>query len=224
MPEYRKADVNRLVKREEVERMLKVIPELRDRALIVFLYLFGPRPSEVLEMKVEDVTIEPTKIIVKIPTKKIERKDGKKKFKLLWRMLAVRRPHPRDWVIEELVRYVEIMKRGAPDSRLFPISRRTLNWIVEKWSLKALGEVLAPYNFRHTRLTMLSRAGATVDELMHWKGALDVRSVSPYLHGRPMEIVETEKGEVKLIEVERSQMGEGINNEEAGGKGEGFVK
>ena len=196
MPKYLKAKVDRLVTREEVEKMVDAIPDQRDKALIIFLYLFGARPSEVLEMRTSDIVVEPTKIIAKIPTKKLGKRS---KYKLTWRILAVRRPHPRDWLIEELVKYIRSMQASNPDGRLFPISRRTLNYIVEKWSKKVLGEVLAPYNFRHTRMTLLARAGATLDEMMHWKGALDVRSVSPYLHGRPFAISETRTGEVIIL-------------------------
>jgi len=43
-----------------------------------------------------------------------------------------------------------------------------------------------PYNFRHSRLTKLARAGATIDELMYWKGSADERSVSEYLKAKPI--------------------------------------
>jgi len=186
MPAYKKADPSHIVTREEVERMLDVARDNRERALISFLYIFGPRPSEVLEITGEDVDIQPTKVTVRIPTKKIRKQQH---FEVVRREITVRRPHPRDRVLEEFVYYARLVKESDPTQRLFGFRDRTsINKIVERVSVGALGYSLAPYNFRHSRLTKLARAGATIDELMYWKGARSVKSVSPYLHGRPIEV------------------------------------
>lgn len=186
MPKYKKADPSHIISRHELEDMLNVLRDPRDRALLVLLYVFGPRPSEVLEMTTEDVEVTPTSIVVRIPTKKIKSKD---KFEVIKREIAINRPHPRDWVLEELVNYVGMMKQVNPGGRLFTYNARQRIWdVVNRASTRALGYALTPYNFRHSRLTKLARSGATVDELMYWKGARSVKSVSPYLHARPVKV------------------------------------
>lgn len=185
MPKYLRSDPSAEIRREDVERMVNALRDLRDRALIVFLWLFGPRPSEVLEMRAEDIDIEPTTIVARIPTKKIKSKEH---FEVVKRELKVRRPHPRDWLIEELVKYVSIMKKADPLCRLWALNRQRMYDIVARASEKGLGRRIAPYTFRHSRLTKLARAGWGIEELKYWKGARTLKSIEPYLHARPVEM------------------------------------
>lgn len=186
MPAYVRSDPSVEVKREDVEKMVGALTELRDKALIVFLWLYGPRPSEVIEMLVEDIDVEPTKIVARIPTRKIRSKEH---FEVEKRELIVRRPHPRDWLIETLVKYVDIVKKGDPKNRLWGLNHRQRVYdIVARASERGLGRRLSPYNFRHSRLTKLARAGWGIEGLKYWKGARTIKSIEPYLHARPVEM------------------------------------
>jgi len=179
MPRYG-GDIRYIVEREDVLRMFDYIKKARDRAIVSFLYLTGARPSEVVEIMRDDITVEPHRLIIRIPTKKLRQGD----FEVEKRELIIPRPYPRDAIDTELVTYVESVPYG---SRLFPVTTDHILKMIKKASEEALGFRLVPYNFRHSRLTKLARAGATIETLQYWKGARSLKSIAPYLHGRPVE-------------------------------------
>jgi len=73
------------------------------------------------------------------------------------------------------------------DEKIFWFSRRTGYNIIDRIGWEALGVSICPYNFRHSRLTLLAEKGATESELMRFKGSLTRASVKPYLHARKIE-------------------------------------
>ena len=54
--------------------------------------------------------------------------------------------------------------------------------------MKALGKELSPYHFRHSVITWLARHGATIEQLMYFKGARSLSGIAPYLHAVPSVI------------------------------------
>jgi len=179
MPRY-KVCIDHIIDDKEVLQMLDVLTSIRDRALISFLWLTGARPSEVIEVKKEDIIVEPFKVQFKIPTKKLDKSKG---FKIKHRILEYNRPRmPPNPFIEAIVIHHRTINDGAI---VFNMTTRNIEYIVNKASTKALGYALAPYNFRHSRMTKLARLGYDAIDLKYFKGSKSIKSVEPYLHGKP---------------------------------------
>jgi integrase len=180
MPKYN-VDITHIITPGEAEDMIKLAKKLRDKALIAILYLTGARPGEIcLNKKVNeglkkgDIQISGNYVIFKIKTLKLG-KHGKNKGKFLIdeRELEIPKEVP-------FMNYILRWRHRALNSFMFPISTTRAWQIVHDLS----GERFTPYNFRHSSMTKLRKAGASKDELQEIKGARDVRSVEPYLHAK----------------------------------------
>jgi len=182
MPTYSKADTEFIVERDDLKKMLDSTNDLREKFALITLWLTGARPSEIVELNREDITIKETGIAFKMPIKK--RRKGK--FTVKDRILEFDRPLApnKDKLIEFVSWYVERQQFG----RVFDFTVRTLENIVSRASKRGLKRNLCPYNFRHGRMTLLGRDGASIDELMQFKGSSDVKSISPYIHARPFKV------------------------------------
>jgi len=172
MPRFVNTD-HKLVEREDVERMIRVLPDLEDRALIVFLWLFGPKPSEVIRLKLEDVEITPTQIIVRLG-------EGKKR-----RELRVWRGTPRDWLIEEFVRFIELLKKYGY-RRVFHFGyRQGVNQVCKNASVLAgLNLVVSPTTFRYNRAVRLL-SELTEEGTVYWLGLGSKRALRKFLGSKP---------------------------------------
>ena len=162
--------------------MARATTRKKEQFLVCVLWMTGARPSELIQLKKEDVIISETKIVFNIVTKK----KRKGRWHPEYRKLEFARPLPpnQDNIIEFVVKYIE----RQPEGRLFLMTVRTMEYIIERLGRKGLHKYVCPYNFRHTRMTMLSREGRTIDEMLHFKGASDMRSVTPYLHAKPFKV------------------------------------
>lgn len=187
MPAY-KVDMQTLPEPQEVEAMLMAARRPVERALIIFLYLTGARPAEAVEMQKADFNIQETEVSISIPTKKL-RDTGKwtehKRTLTFDRNVLTGRPNH---LLEELIAFVQMSIQDNPNGPLWHMRRWNVHCIVNKLSLKALKRRSCPYLFRHNALSEQSRRGASIDELMQFKGSNDVRSVSPYIHSRPHKV------------------------------------
>lgn len=182
MPEYKNADINFMIQREDLLLMMDVTKRRRNQALLGVLWVTGARPSELIELKKGDCGVNETSIAMDVVTKK--KREGK--WSLGKRTLEFKRPLPpkEDRIIEFLADYLKNCNEG----KLFPISTRTVERIVLRAGNNGLRRFLCPYNFRHTRMTLLAQKGATLDELLHFKGSTDIKSVRTYLHARPFKV------------------------------------
>jgi integrase len=178
MPRYKK-DINQILEKPDFELLLTKAANLRDRALLAFLYLTGARPTEIVEVKKKDVyenTADPDAVYIRVKTAKLGKK-AIREFTITERIL----------VFPKTTAYLNLVADYAatlptPDNLLFPFSPTRIRQLVYQMSENKY----CPYHFRHSRLTKLSRAGATTDELMYWKGALEIKSVSAYLKAKPI--------------------------------------
>jgi len=182
MPTYSKADTEFIVERDDLSKMLDSTNDHREKFALITLWLTGARPSEIVELSKEDITIKDTVISYKMPIKK--RRKGK--FTVKDRILEFDRPLApgKDKLIEFVAWYISKHQFGL----VFDFTTRTLENIVLRASKRGLKRYLCPYNFRHGRMTLLGRDGASIDELMQFKGAADVRSISTYIHARPFKV------------------------------------
>jgi integrase len=182
VPEYSKAEIEHIIRADEFERIYRNANSRRDRAWLVVLYLTGCRPSEALSLTKKQITIDGTHITFRIETKKLaERKN--RRFMVVKRTLTLNLPHHTHY-IRTLESY---LNRFSEDDKLFPFTDKTGYNIVSKVSKKAIGKNLCPYNFRHSRMTVMAEAGKTDEEIMRYKGARSIRSVRPYVHAREVK-------------------------------------
>ena len=181
MPNYTDSNVNHIIDADEFKALYNHCKNIRDKTWIVLLWLTGARPQELMEMTKKDITIEQDKIKFHIKTLKLNNSTGK--FIVEKRTLVLN--------IHSHLRYVKTidshLKRLKEDSQIFQFTIRTGFNVVKRLGWSVLGIGICPYNFRHSRMTLLAERGASIDNLMKFKGARTRRSVRPYLHARKVE-------------------------------------
>lgn len=161
MPRYKK-DVEARVEPESVQAMMGQAGSAEEAALIAYLFRTGARPVELQMLRGQDVFRSGGRVNVKLRTAKngISRTIG----------------------FRPGMRFVREMEDfAATRTRLFPHDTSWMRKVVDRLSHGKL----TPYTFRHNRLTRLAEAGASINQLMLWKGARDVKSISQYLYLNP---------------------------------------
>jgi len=168
-----KVDINSIVELEDAQQMINKAESIRDKFLIAILYITGARPIELTMLTSEHIQEEESNLIIKLFTAKLGRSKG---FTPDERELEIKPSTPFFKILNE---YYQLYKKW-PEQPMLSISVRRMEQIIGELS----DHKFCPYNFRHSRMTKLSRAGASIDQLMYWKGAKDTRSVSPYLRSK----------------------------------------
>ena len=159
--------------KEDAEVMISKATSPRDKFLVAILYFSGARPDELIRLKKENIVEREGILDIKLHTSKLGKSGG---FIIRERILSMN-PGMEFFMI------IKDYWINSLDDVLLDISERRMEQIIEDLSDKRF----CPYNFRHSRLTKLARIGATLDQLMYWKGANDIRSVSPYIRGKKVE-------------------------------------
>jgi len=218
MPEYKKADIRHTIREDEFKKIIKHTPNARDRLFLSLLYCTGARPSEVAGdpehnkkgMTFEDVEFDFEKgaVLFHVPVSKIQR--GMYAVDKRQLMLEFEPGDP-DYAVMVLIqsfndmverqRYIQVKKEIDPAVQIFDFCRKTGYNIVERAG-KIIGTELCPYNFRHSRLTLLSEAGAGIETLMYFKGSRDIKSIANYLHARKVKFRLNKKKEDERRETE----------------------
>lgn len=173
MPTYQK-DISYIVEKEDAQAMIDRANSLRDKFIVAILYLTGARTTEILELRKKDIWVEGDSLFIKLRTAKLGRGKG---FKVRERILEIPLEAP---FTDIILKYVKLFEND--EAILVNVNDSRIRQIVYELS----DNRFCPYNFRHSRLTKLSRAGATVDELMYWKGGRTIKSVAPYLSAKPI--------------------------------------
>ena len=179
MPEYSVADIRYIIRADDFHKMYGFARNLRERVLLTLLWLTGARTSEILNLKKKDIQIEEDRIRFSILTEKLP----KGKFVVERRNLILKVGRE-EYYIKDLEQYLSRLK---DESKLFSFTRRTMVNIIHRISNAALGITLCPYNFRHSRITLLTEAGRRDEELMRFKGCRSLDGVRPYQHARKVE-------------------------------------
>lgn len=179
MPGY-KSEITKRINKEDIEKMIRICNNIRDMCIIALLYLIPLRPSELLEIKKEDIEIkEDGTITLYVTTKKIGKKNMPKRQFII---------KPEDTLIYKVIyKYLSYAKKMT-QNKIFNINDSRIRQIIYNLSKKAIGIQICPYTFRHNRLTKLANEGASINDLMYAKGCIDIRSISPYLHGKPQKV------------------------------------
>jgi len=173
VPVYKK-DINLMVTSEMSQAMVDKATNLRDKFLVAIINFSGARPDELTKLEKKDIILrEDGCLEIKFHTDKLGKEN---KFIIRERTLTMK-PNMQFFDI------VSSYWSASNSNFLLNMTTRRMEQIVEQLS----NGKLCPYNFRHSRLTKLARAGATLDQLMYFKGATNVNSVSPYIRGKRVE-------------------------------------
>lgn len=162
----------------EVDQMIGGAKSLRDRALVVMLYIFGFRISEIIQMQ-KDIDLQIYLDEEDVRVLKVKHKALKKRAKggII---------ESRDLYLEmDNLIYKDIIQSYyntlEPGSRMFPITR------VRAWQiLKQINKDCWCHLFRHTRATNLADEGLSVQELMQWFDWNSPNMAMKYIQKRPI--------------------------------------
>jgi len=180
LPNYGISNVKHIIDLEEFKALYNHCKSITEKAWITLLWLTGARPSEILQLTKNDITIEPDKIHFHIKTLKLKKSGD---FIVEKRTLSLKLSSDNKFIIN----ISKHLSRLRDESKLFQFDRKTGYNIIQRLGYETIGISLCPYNFRHSRLTLLAEKGASLEELMRFKGSRTVQSVRPYLHARKVE-------------------------------------
>ena len=156
---------------QEIEHMINLTKYPWVKALIVFLFLYGCRITEALNLQTSDVWIENEYIVAKIGVlKRRNQKSGP--YENLPHLVHININAP----LAKLHLLPYLISTKNTQARLFPVSRQ-LAWI----RIKEVNQQISPHVFRHDRLMKLAIKGASEAELMDWAGWTDSRPASSYI-------------------------------------------
>lgn len=181
MGHYRTSQRDYILSNEEFTKIHVQARTLIDKAWIIILWLTAARPAEALDLTKKDIVIMPDKITFRLKTLKL---GEHKKFTPHIRNLGLKISAENE-LIKILQKFLQRFQDN--DSKLFQFSLKHGYNIINNNSRLALNKSICPYNFRHSRLTLLAEAGASKDFLMRFKGSFTDSSVREYLHVRQVE-------------------------------------
>lgn len=190
MPKYANDPTDYILSDEDVKAMFNIAKNDEEKAWISILWMTGARPQEILMLTTDRVTITEDEISFNMPTLKL---GGAADFKVKDRELTIPRESAdkdmregSNFVYQETI--VRFVSSRVPRSHLFTRTTRWGQKVLNRLGEKATKVKVTPYHFRHSFFVWFARRGATLDELMNWKGALSVQSVSPYLRAKPQKM------------------------------------
>jgi len=156
---------------EEAQALIKVVPNLRDRAVVMTLLYTGMRVSELCNLNVDDLCLEDQEIIVR----------------------DTKTYHDRKVIIsEECVKAVNDYLNSFPDverkavfisRRGGRISRGRVYTLIRKYGeLAGIQKKVTPHVLRHTLATNMIASGASIIEVKEQLGHRSLESTLRYVH------------------------------------------
>jgi len=179
MPKYSQSNIRFIIRPGEFKALYQKAYPLENKIWVLLLWLTGGRPEEVIRLKKQDILLEEDKVKIRLETLK---KPKNEEFRVTKRNLCTAGENLRPY-LESLQKHINRLQR----ENLFSFSKRTGYNIISRLGMSVLGFPLCPYNFRHSRLTLLAEKGATNDELKRFKGSSTDKSIKPYIHARNVE-------------------------------------
>jgi len=177
-------DLKAYLEPEQVERLIAVASNLRDKLLVRIPWRTGIRVSELIGIKVPDIDFDNRAILIKVL--KQRKKDGK--------AIERRRIIPIDQGSLDMVReYLEWRKQFPyRGDLLFPISRQRVDQVFWKLGrrtgIKEIGDPaishhrkLHPHHMRHSFAIHCIRRGMTIERLQKILGHSSPTTTSVYL-------------------------------------------
>jgi len=136
---------------EEIGKMIEVADNLRDRAIISLLYESGCRASEILCLKIKDVTFDNYGAVIIV-----KGKTGSRRIRLISSVVDLK-----NWLNTHGRRNDEnapLFYSMARNSKFSPLSCNTLDELVDTLAKRAnISRHIFPHLMRHSRCTHLSK-------------------------------------------------------------------
>ncbi|MBA7573495.1 Tyrosine recombinase XerC [subsurface metagenome] len=177
-------DLKGYLELEQVERLIAVATNPRDRLLIRIPWRTGIRVSELIGIRVQDIDFDNRAIVIKV--QKMRKKDGK--------TIERRRVVPVDQGTLDMVKeYLEWRKQFPyKGDLLFPITRQRVDQIFWKLGTRAgierIGDPavsqhtrLHPHHLRHSFAIHCVKHGMTIERLQKILGHSSPTTTSVYL-------------------------------------------
>ena len=184
MPRYT-TPIEFMIYEKDVSKMYNETDGWLQRVLISLCWLTGARTKEIIDIKKSDVVYNDNLLAIKINTLKLGNKDGQ--FKIRERVLRFTRPQkPRSIYVETIIKHIDMLKKD--DAHLIPYGQRWVTMHLNDIGKRAIGKELTPYHFRHSICTALAVNGKSLPEIMHFKGAISLNGVKPYIHAKASQI------------------------------------
>jgi len=145
-----------LLTESDIEKLLRAIDNLRDKALFMVMYECGARPHELRLMRWSQINLKKVPAEITLITNK-GNKNSSRTLPLNQSVVHLERWR-NEYCYSDLKQddYVFPGKKG----RQYPLSINALNWIFVTAGKKAkLEKPIFPYLLRHTRLTELRKLG-----------------------------------------------------------------
>ena len=174
-----------ILSKPEVKRLVDAADNQRDRALLFALYESGARASELVGLKIKDVSFDQHGAVLRVG-RGPDAKTGERRTRLfesvpdlqLWISMHPDKDNPEAALFANL----NFADRG--------IKRRALRSLVVKYAKRAgLNKKISPHNFRHSRATHLATVlkEAQMREFFGWSKDSDMPSVYVHLSGRDVD-------------------------------------
>jgi len=159
----------RALSREQINEVIAKLPFIRDKALVALTFLLGARISEVLNVKVSDITKEGDFLIFDTIVKK--RKEQ------IMRKVPVPLEDP---LARYVVEWLEYVKEG----KLFDITPQRAWQIMKKVGI-------SPHELRHSRITELAPyvSAVSLSKFAGWR-IKGLGEIERYVHLRYEDYIE----------------------------------
>lgn len=152
------------------------------RACCIALYYSGGRPTEVLNIKAQDIFRKGSYIGIRIigvkrglpRTLYLNIKDDL--VKELWKFS--RQAFPTQYLFNHFRGNYKRLRKG----KVYIEIADKLRYHIYKWFSDILPDGISPYYLRHNRFSSLAESGATLEEMRQWKGSKGYSSIMPYIH------------------------------------------
>ncbi|MDA5107613.1 tyrosine-type recombinase/integrase [Brevibacillus thermoruber] len=169
IPRVKVTSMNHYLTKTDLSKLLAALREqgIRDYLIGLMLVLLGLRVSELTAVKWEDFYTDPSEssVWLTIPNGKGGKSREVKVPALLWRMISANR------------------NSLSTGSRLFPITSRQVERIIEKARVKCrLHKRVTPHWLRHTNATLALLNGATLQQVQENLGHSQLNTTQRYLH------------------------------------------
>jgi len=155
---------------ELMQKTLDLCDNLKEKAILVFFYIYGLRPAELIELKKSNFSIKGSDLWVWLPTKK----HGRERI-----IVLSLKDTPFLDIIVQFLDTIPIVEWRLFKEWTDPTNFNKVLEKIEQRYFEKYGEeiCLAPYVFRKFRESYIWSLGASTQELLGWKGGKSIKVV-----------------------------------------------
>jgi integrase/recombinase XerD len=202
-PQPKKKNPDQLLNGDDVLKLIKIIENPRDKAIVAILFESGCRVGELIDLNLEDVSFDEYGAFIYISESKTE----KRKLRLI-----ISEPYIKQYINSHPLRD----KKDTPLFYCFAcrdfgkrMTSAGVRFMLIRWAERAgIDKPINPHAFRHTCLDLLAKQGWTERDIMIRAGWKSTQMAKVYLHYGDDHV--NEKYE-KLMGINKGEPKEEIN-------------